>query len=203
MQLIGGSKRFPGRHGRDDRWLFTDLELSTKPGEVLALMGPSGSGKSTLLRVLAGLDELTGGTLHRPERVGLVFQDPLLLPWRNVAANIALGLSFRANAEAAAKADVEAVAAELGIGHLLQARVDAISGGEAQRVALARAVLTEPELLLLGTGATQQFPSAAVMAACLQRGIGLEVMTNAAAARTYSVLASEGRRVVAGFMFPA
>ena len=61
----------------------------------------------------------------------------------------------------------------------------------------------QPELLLLGTGATQQFPSAAVMAACLQRGIGLEVMTNAAAARTYSVLASEGRRVVAGFMFPA
>ena len=61
----------------------------------------------------------------------------------------------------------------------------------------------EPELLLLGTGATQQFPSAAVMAACLQRGIGIEVMTNAAAARTYSVLAGEGRRVVAGFMLPA
>ncbi|MEO6989545.1 MAG: ABC transporter substrate-binding protein [Aquihabitans sp.] len=149
MQLIGGSKRFPGRHGRDDRWVFTNLELSVEPGEVLALMGPSGSGKSTLLRVLAGLDELTGGTLHRPERVGLVFQDPLLLPWRNVAANIALGLSFRANAEVAAEADVEAVAEELGIGHLLNARVDAISGGEAQRVALARAVLTHPELLLL------------------------------------------------------
>ena len=60
-----------------------------------------------------------------------------------------------------------------------------------------------PELLVLGTGATQIFPPAAVLAACLQRGIGIEVMTNAAAARTYSVLASEGRRVVAGFMFPA
>ena len=60
-----------------------------------------------------------------------------------------------------------------------------------------------PELLVLGTGATQIFPSAAVMAACLQRGVGIEVMTNAAAARTYSVLASEGRRVVAGFVFPA
>ena len=58
----------------------------------------------------------------------------------------------------------------------------------------------QPELLVLGTGATQQFPPAAVMAACLQRGIGIEVMTNAAAARTYSVLAGEGRRVVAGFM---
>lgn len=60
-----------------------------------------------------------------------------------------------------------------------------------------------PELLVLGTGATQVFPPALVMAACLQRGIGLEVMTNAAAARTYSVLAGEGRRVVAGFVFAA
>ena len=61
----------------------------------------------------------------------------------------------------------------------------------------------EPELIVLGTGAQQRFPPAAVMAACLQRGIGIEVMTNAAAARTYSVLAGEGRRVVAGFVFPA
>ena len=60
----------------------------------------------------------------------------------------------------------------------------------------------QPELLVLGTGATQHFPPADVMVACLQRGIGIEVMTNAAAARTYSVLAGEGRRVVAGFVFP-
>jgi len=60
----------------------------------------------------------------------------------------------------------------------------------------------DPELIVLGTGAQQRFPPAAVMAACLQRGIGIEVMTNAAAARTYSVLAGEGRRVVAGFVFP-
>ncbi len=61
----------------------------------------------------------------------------------------------------------------------------------------------QPELIVLGTGAAQAFPPAIVMAACLQRGIGIEVMTNAAAARTYSVLAGEGRRVVAGFVFPA
>ena len=57
-----------------------------------------------------------------------------------------------------------------------------------------------PELIVLGTGPTQRFPSAAVMHACLSRGIGFEVMDNAAAARTYSVLAGEGRRVVAGFV---
>jgi uncharacterized protein len=60
----------------------------------------------------------------------------------------------------------------------------------------------QPELVVLGTGALQTFPPAAVMAACLQRGIGIEAMTNAAAARTYSVLAGEGRRVVAGFVLP-
>jgi uncharacterized protein len=60
-----------------------------------------------------------------------------------------------------------------------------------------------PELILLGTGDRQIFPSAAVMAACLTRGIGIEVMTNAAAARTFNVLAGEGRRVVAGFLLSA
>ena len=60
----------------------------------------------------------------------------------------------------------------------------------------------EPELVVLGSGATQQFPPPEVLAACLSRGIGLETMTNAAAARTFNVLASEGRRVVAGFVIP-
>ena len=58
----------------------------------------------------------------------------------------------------------------------------------------------EPEVVILGCGASQAFPQPEVMAACLTRGIGIEVMTNAAAARTFNVLASEGRRVVAGFV---
>jgi uncharacterized protein len=59
-----------------------------------------------------------------------------------------------------------------------------------------------PELVVLGTGAVQVFPPAEVMAACLTRGIGIEIMDNAAAARTFNVLAGEGRRVVAGFVIP-
>jgi len=58
----------------------------------------------------------------------------------------------------------------------------------------------EPEVILLGTGATQVFPPAVTLAACLSRNVGVEVMTNAAAARTFNVLAGEGRRVVAGFL---
>ena len=60
----------------------------------------------------------------------------------------------------------------------------------------------QPELIVLGTGATQAFPPPATLAAALRRGVGLEAMTNAAAARTYSVLAGEGRRVVAAFLLP-
>lgn len=60
----------------------------------------------------------------------------------------------------------------------------------------------EPELVVLGTGATQVFPPQPVLAACLQRGIGIEVMGNEAAARTYSVLAGDGRAVIAGFILP-
>ena len=68
---------------------------------------------------------------------------------------------------------------------------------------LAPMFALQPELIVLGTGPRQVFPSAAVFHACLSQGIGFEVMDNAAAAGTYSVLAGEGRRVVAGFMFPA
>jgi uncharacterized protein len=67
---------------------------------------------------------------------------------------------------------------------------------------LAPLFALQPELIVLGTGPTQHFPPPNVMHACLSQGIGFEVMDNAAAARTYSVLAGEGRRVVAGFVFP-
>ncbi|QGW64450.1 hypothetical protein GOY17_05665 [Lysobacter soli] len=60
----------------------------------------------------------------------------------------------------------------------------------------------EPEVMLLGSGATQVFPPAAVLAHCLRRGVGMETMTNAAAARTFNVLAGEGRRVVVAFVLP-
>ena len=67
---------------------------------------------------------------------------------------------------------------------------------------LEPALALAPEVVLLGSGSSQRFPSPAVMAACLTRGVGIEVMDNAAAARTYNVLAAEGRRVVAAFVLP-
>ena len=67
---------------------------------------------------------------------------------------------------------------------------------------LAPLIAMQPEVILIGSGATQAFPPAAALAAGLSLGIGVEVMTNAAAARTFNVLAGESRRVVAGFIFP-
>ncbi len=77
---------------------------------------------------------------------------------------------------------------------------DVASAATLTAEALAPLLALQPELVILGTGATQVFPPAAVMAACLTRGIGIEVMNNPAAARTFNVLASEGRKVVAGFL---
>lgn len=78
----------------------------------------------------------------------------------------------------------------------------AASAGALQPADLEPALALGPEVILLGTGEHQAFTPAATQAACLQRGIGIEAMTNAAAARTYSVLAGEGRRVVAAFLLP-
>lgn len=78
-----------------------------------------------------------------------------------------------------------------------------VSGAsDLDEAALAPLLSLDPEVILLGTGSRQTFPPQAALAACLRRGIGLEAMDNAAAARTYSVLAGEGRRVVAAFMLP-
>jgi sulfonate transport system ATP-binding protein len=120
------------------------LDLTIRSGEFVALLGRSGSGKSTLLRTLAGLDEAPAGTVTVPAERAVVFQEPRLIPWKRVWANVALGLRT-------ADARERAVAAltEVGLNHRLDAWPLTLSGGEAQRAALARALVREPKLLLL------------------------------------------------------
>lgn len=120
------------------------LDLDIGDGEFVAMLGRSGSGKTTLLRTLAGLDPVSDGEVSLPARRAVVFQEPRLLPWQSVVANVALGLR-------AADAHARAVAAlrEVELAHRVDAWPLTLSGGEAQRAALARALVREPELLLL------------------------------------------------------
>jgi ABC-type nitrate/sulfonate/bicarbonate transport system ATPase subunit len=135
--------------------VFDGLDLEVRAGERFALVGSSGCGKSTLLRVLAGLEDLDAGTLDlavdgRPhDRRGIVFQDPLLLPWLDVRRNVALGLRYRSNAAVRDDDAVDETLALFGLAALAGARPAELSGGQAQRVALARTVVTRPDLLLL------------------------------------------------------
>jgi len=125
--------------------VLRDISLSLAPGEVCALVGPSGCGKTTMLRIIAGLDRDYDGTLRRPPdgRLGMVFQEPRLLPWRSVADNVRLIAPHADAAELATLFEVLGLA-------IHQAHYPGeLSLGLARRVAIARAFAVKPELLLL------------------------------------------------------
>jgi sulfonate transport system ATP-binding protein len=127
-----------------ERRILDDLDLEIAPGEFVALIGRSGSGKSTLLRALAGLDRDLAGELTVNGTVAVAFQEPRLLPWKPVWANVCLGLRADDPRSAA-----DAALAEVGLTERAGAWPLTLSGGEAQRASLARALVREPTLLLL------------------------------------------------------
>jgi len=145
---VGGGQRVTALDG---------VDLAVNRGEVVALIGPNGSGKSTLLRVVAGLlpaDRgrvmFQGGAITAPDpRIGLVFQEPRLLPWRTTAANVAYPLELAGVPAAERAARTEAALHTVGLQEAAARIPSQLSGGMRQRAALARSLALEPELLLL------------------------------------------------------
>jgi len=121
------------------------LSITLTNGEVVALVGPSGCGKTTLLRIIVGLDRDFTGSVQLPPhgRLGVVFQEPRLLPWRTVEANVRLA------APQASEETLGALFATLGLTEHRRHYPGELSVGLARRVALARAFAVQPELLVL------------------------------------------------------
>jgi sulfonate transport system ATP-binding protein len=128
----------------ETRIILRDVAFSLREGEVCAVLGPSGCGKTTLLRIISGLDPDFQGhvTLPGPHKIGMVFQEPRLLPWRSVAENLRL-------VGASSENDLGEIVAALGLSAHLDHFPHELSLGLARRVAIARAFAVKPDLLLL------------------------------------------------------
>jgi sulfonate transport system ATP-binding protein len=150
LQLQGVGKTYP-----NGVRALESVNVEVKPGELLAIVGGSGCGKSTLLRAVSGLDTpshgrvvLDGVTITSPqEKIGIIFQEPRLLPWLTVAQNVGFGLESRPREERRSR--VAEALARVGLSEKANVWPRELSGGQAQRVAIARALVPRPEVLLL------------------------------------------------------
>jgi multiple sugar transport system ATP-binding protein len=153
IALQGVSKRFGGSE------VIRDVDLAIGEGEFCVIVGPSGCGKSTLLRLVAGLEEVSGGTIHidghevtalpPAERdVAMVFQSYALYPHMSVYDNLAFGLRYGRGTREGIDERVRAAARSLNIEELLPRKPAQLSGGQRQRVAIGRAIVRQPRAFL-------------------------------------------------------
>ena len=132
--------------------IFRELKLSLEDGEIISVFGPSGCGKTTLLRMIANLEESKDNEIslvsEYRDKVGFIFQKPVLYPHLNVGKNILLGSKVKLSKQDK-KITVDRSLRMVNLSGFNDRKVTTLSGGEAQRVVLARALLANPKLLLL------------------------------------------------------
>jgi NitT/TauT family transport system ATP-binding protein len=139
---------------REDLEALEEVSFSLSDKEFLSILGPSGSGKSTLIRIIAGLIQPSQGSIHfsnvrKEHKIGLVFQQANLMPWRTVLQNILLPLEVEGMEHERANEKALELIHLVGLEQFIHAWPDELSGGMAQRVAIARALIQDPDLLLL------------------------------------------------------
>ncbi len=155
IQIAGVTKVYPNR-----TQAVSDLSLDVADGEFMVLVGPSGCGKTTALRMVAGLEEISAGTVRiggrvvndlspKERDVAMVFQNYALYPHMTVAGNIGFSLKLRRVPRAEADRRVAEAAEILGLGDLLGVKPASLSGGQRQRVAMGRALVREPAAFLM------------------------------------------------------
>jgi NitT/TauT family transport system ATP-binding protein len=155
IEVRGVSQVF--RRGGVTTHALDQIELTVAQGEFVAIVGPSGCGKSTLLRIIAGLLRHTGGSVLLDGRtvtgaqtgLGIVFQSPVLLEWRNVLDNVLLQLELRGLDPKAYLARAHELLGKVGLGEFHDRRPRELSGGMRQRAAIVRALIHDPPLLLM------------------------------------------------------
>lgn len=137
-----------------DKQVLSGINLAVPRGQFLAVIGKSGCGKSTLLRMLAGLDAPTAGAISHGdpkegfERTRFMFQEPRLLPWKSIVANVEVGLTGIASGAAARERALDMLG-KVGLADRAGEWPSVLSGGQKQRVALARALVGAPRILAL------------------------------------------------------
>jgi NitT/TauT family transport system ATP-binding protein len=153
LALHGVGKAFP-----NGTVALANLDFQVRAGEFLSLLGPSGCGKSTALRIIAGLSPPSQGsvewlagamTAEKTSRIGFVFQEPTLMPWASVSANVALPLVLKGVASETIAKRVSGALGHVGLAKFADAYPRELSGGMRMRVSIARALVTEPQLLLM------------------------------------------------------
>lgn len=146
IQVAGAAKTYP-----NGTQALLPVDLRVVHGEVVTLLGPSGCGKSTLLHMAAGLLRPSEGAVHvEPnQRLGFVFQEPTLMPWARVQANVRLPLDLSGVPRELAEPRVQAALKAVGLEGFAQARPHELSGGMRMRASLARCLVTEPSVLLM------------------------------------------------------